>query len=866
MKRSQWLIILALAVVLAGCARAAPQPTTTPAAENLPAPTKRWMPTLLATEAAFTSLLPTPWPTETEIPISTPWPTVTPLPALPPSLPAGEAPSIAWMQAVGYWDEGRGGTPRYVEMHGDGLVIADHWPESTIAAFSLADGAPVWRYLSEKGPDGYPRHVQDFVGMGDAVAILEETYLQALDSATGQQRWRIFIGDSVHLRTAAGDSLYLLDFNRYPTRLTALDATSGQARWHYPCRAGSETPIYASTSWLFIACQDEAGLTSLAQLSAQTGALVRLQPVPTDIVDILGYQDGVLLFTTQPTPPFSSTSGAQQRQLTVLDWETGTLLWQAYLASDPKMLVDGDGVLIAAGNQLQRRALRSGDSMWIVTLPEDDRGLLVDRAVQSGDELVVGSSSGVLYAFDGNSGELRWTYDFWGMFDQPWQWAEPVGSADDGIVVSLATQNGAAVASLQRDAALAAWPTPTFLSAEAFAWPTPSPTSQPSRTPPPANWQPAQVPWRPDHWGEFQDSEDILGDDLLTWLTLHPGDYAGFNQIVSQWPPLADPATGNPSAYAYPQDYVAWVQSIDLDGDGQSADVLAFGLELKTWMVLQYDDQGVRVLHRRQGQYNEGIPQLLKSGDLNCDGKMEIAVLTSGVDNIYTNLIVEVKQWDGSQWRDLGMIVSSGVDAEKLGIQFEDLDGDGCLEAIAIHDGVSFNGPSRGYRNIYAYRDGSYQIVDTVFDPSPLGYFKVLDARRSLAQGDLDQALTLALDALEAPTTGLEAWNSSAADRAASAARVASYAAAEAMLVHALRGDAPAMQALLTQTEARYARADNPFLPAARALWQTYDATGDAMAACRALERSIRLRGDPALLVFNHWAAQQKFDPICPLD
>ena len=84
------------------------------------------------------------------------------------------------------------------------------------------------------------------------------------------------------------------------------------------------------------------------------------------------------------------------------------------------------------------------------------------------------------------------------------------------------------------------------------------------------------------------------------------------------------------------------------------------------------------------------------------------------------------------------------------------------------------------------------------------------------------------------------------------------------MLVHALHNEPQAMQELLAQVEARYDRPDNPFLPAARELWETFDETGNALTACLAMERSIRLWNDWQFLPMA--SEQLELEQICPLD
>jgi hypothetical protein len=349
---------------------------------------------------------------------------------------------------------------------------------------------------------------------------------------------------------------------------------------------------------------------------------------------------------------------------------------------------------------------------------------------------------------------------------------------------------------------------------------------------------------------------------LLAWLNLHPGDYDGFNRLVSRWPPQEDPETGGPGTVGYPADFVSWVRSIDLDGDGRAEDVLAYGLERKSWAVLQNDDPGVTVVHRRIGEFNEELPQIQHAGDLNCDGQSDLAVQILGGNSMMLYLRTEIGQWDGSAWRDLSAIYSSGVSPEHLSIDWKDLDGDGCPEAIATDFPTSM-AVTRLRNTTYAFQEGRFRPVETRGAPSHLSYFKLIDANAALADGDLDRALELAVQVWEAPLQGIN-LHGFYVDEEPIKARMATYAAVEAMLVHALRGEAQAVQDLLAQAETRYDRPDNPFLPAARILWQTFDATGDALAACQAMVRAVRLRSDTLLL--RYASEQLETGQFCPLD
>ncbi len=69
---------------------------------------------------------------------------------------------------------------------------------------------------------------------------------------------------------------------------------------------------------------------------------------------------------------------------------------------------------------------------------------------------------------------------------------------------------------------------------------------------------------------------------------------------------------------------------------------------------------------------------------------------------------------------------------------------------------------------------------------------------------------------------------------------------------------------LLERLRSQYDRADNPFVPAAQTLWDTYQASGDVAAACAAMEEAVRLRGDALLLPYT--SERLEVEQVCPLD
>ncbi|MEZ4768836.1 MAG: PQQ-binding-like beta-propeller repeat protein [Caldilineales bacterium] len=453
---------------------------------------------------------------------------------------------------------------------------------------------------------------------------------------------------------------------------------------------------------------------------------------------MLGYEQGVLLFDTPTFGPSSLGNpppADQQYLLTALDWATGNLLWQGYLADPRRAMVDEDGVVINVGNQLQRRSLRDGAAVWTTTLPVDDHGLWVSRAVRNDETLLIGSDSGVLYALDHLTGELLWMEDMWGMLGLPWRPVTPLAVEDDTVLVWMSAVDGDAVAGLRRGGATAPWPTPTFLPDSAWDWPAPTatPVPTPGRTVVPADWTPEPVRWEPSNTTDIPRVELEMRDLLLTWLNLHPGDYDGFIHQISQWP--SRPYAGE-GTFDFPPDYVSWVDQADLDGDGSQEDIVALGVRLKSLAVLKNAGQQTRIVYASEPNFNYlgATPEFVLADDINCDGQVEIVLQWRGSGTWGDFIIASVFQWDGSTWRDLGDVASSGyasIRGQEPSVEFVDTDGDGCLEAVATYV-PSHQSVTRPQTWTYAFRDGRYQQIDAVGVPSHMGYYKVIDANRAV--------------------------------------------------------------------------------------------------------------------------------------
>ena len=888
MKRPFWLIFLVITVGPVACARAdretpvappvaqvtAPStPTTAPSEPPTPSftPIRPLTPTVTVTEAAFVSVLPTPIPTPTFTPSPTPWPTLTPLPAASPATPVlvGLPPlGVDWIQPVGYWHDnwGRGREP--VALQRDGILVVGGIGRQPVMAFSSEDGQVLWRYPTDLEPSS-PYQISGSVAkivMTNDLVILDTTQrIVAISAVDGQMVWYMETRGRQGLAAASDDTIYLRDFVPDPPELVAVNPRYHPDRWHYECRSDFYDEILATPESVFVVCQDVDGRATIVQHAAQTGELLRELSGQDPGLDLLGFKQGILFVGA---PAFGSRSNFELSdnayQVNALDWSSGQPLWQIYLAGQNAIKLESDDILINAGNQLQRLSISDGKSQWITTLPVDDHGLRLNHTVRDGENLLIGSDSGFLYVFDWQTGDLLWMGDLSGQLGLPWRPVTPLGVEGDMILVWISLADGDAVAGLRRGASPAPWPTPTFVPDSALQMPAPTVAPTPSGTPVPADWTPEPVQWDPSNTSEIPRVEREMRDQLLTWLNLHPGDYEEFNRQVSQWP--SRPYAGE-GTFAFPPDYVSWVHNADLDNDGNQEDIIAFGVRLKTWAVLENKGQQTYIVYASEPNpnYLGATPEFVLADDINCDGLVETVVQWRGSGTWGDFINAYVYQWDGSTWRDLGIVPSSGtasVRGEEPNIDFVDTNGDGCLEAVANYT-PSHQSVTRPQTLIFAFRDGRYQQIDEVGAPSHLGYYKVIDANRALAYGDLDSALELATQALKDPETGMSS-DGGRVDVQRYEDRITAYAAAEAMLVHALRGEIDAMEPLLQQVETIDNQPDNPYLPAAQALWETYSATDDALAACHAMEQVVRLWGDTELVQFG--SERLQIEQICPLD
>lgn len=320
-----------------------------------------------------------------------------------------------------------------------------------------------------------------------------------------------------------------------------------------------------------------------------------------------------------------------------------------------------------------------------------------------------------------------------------------------------------------------------------------------------------------------------------------------------------------------------WAEAVDLDGDGSDEWLMSLPVPERgcgvTWcptylVIYTYPEEELfkpRYVVRSAPPHDVQMqhPQLLRVEDINADGKRETLIQQRwcGAHTCFTGL--SVGRWDGTRWHDLA---ADPINQAYTDLSIEDRDGDGALEFI-MHGGMIGSvgaGLQRPHTLIFDWVSGAYRLVEDIPDPSDHPYYLMLDANAALAEGQWERALGLATQAVNDPNFE----DSMAPVEEVDKRRIVSYAAVEAMLVHAHRGDVAEMAATLERAREHDFVASNVYTQAAERLMDVYRETGDTVEACAAMESLVAERAEEA--VFFQWygynTARITVDQICPLD
>lgn len=411
--------------------------------------------------------------------------------------------------------------------------------------------------------------------------------------------------------------------------------------------------------------------------------------------------------------------------------------------------------------------------------------------------------------------------------------------------------------------------------------PTPTLTPSPEPTPPPEALVPTGeiTPPPPDFAPTPPPPPDIGSGDEETWvrdyvalvtamLNSSESVHKVLNTLI-EWSTPEGMQGGDPSS-------VVWSETADLDGDVEDEWLISLPVPERgcgvTWcpayvVLFEKNDGLFQPWYVVRGSQPEETqvqhPQLRRIEDINADGKTEVLLEQRwcGAHTCFTGLTVG--RWDGARWHDLA---DGPINQAYTEIAVEDRDEDDALE-FTLHGGT-FGSVGAGLQRqstlIFDWKDGAYRLVDDSPDPSDHPYYLMLDANTALVEGNWQQALELAKQAVDNPNFE----DTMAPVEEVDKRRIVSYAAAEAMLVYAHRGDTAQMEAMLEQARRYDFVEPTIYTQAAERLLQVYRETGDVVEACSAMEDVVAQRPDEA--VFFQWygygTTRLTLDGVCPLD
>jgi len=234
----------------------------------------------------------------------------------------------------------------------------------------------------------------------------------ALDSATGEEKWKFTPKDGVFSSFAAGpDGLVYIPGNGKDRTLHVFDGATGEEKWNFdlegePGRSvgvGPDGTIYAGSS-IFKPISKVASSCSHGMVYALDGKNGEKK---------WEFKTGDMVVSTPaPGPHNSIYFGTYDRMFYALDEQTGEKKWEfeagGWISSTPAFSDDGKVYFGSWDSKIYALDSTNGEKLWQFETGGDVRG---NPLVGPDGTVYTGSYDGFLYALDGTNGDVKWRRD-----------------------------------------------------------------------------------------------------------------------------------------------------------------------------------------------------------------------------------------------------------------------------------------------------------------------------------------------------------------------------------------------------------------------------------------------------------------------
>jgi outer membrane protein assembly factor BamB len=270
--------------------------------------------------------------------------------------------------------------------------------DSYVYAFDATTGAVKWKFLAgNTGVESDAVVVNGVVYVGS-----NDDYLYALDASTGQMKWRFLTGANVSASpVVVNNTVY---FGSSDGKLYALDANSGGFKWSFTTGAmiNQSGPAYVN-GVIYVGSRD----SYLYAIDAATGQQkwrfytngISLEQSSATVANGIVYIGG-----WYNVPGFN-----QKGSLYAVNANTGQLVWEKLtntgIGSSPCVY---EGKVYISCDDLNLYALNAatGATIWQQQVLANG----ASAAVANGIVYIGGGGSNYFYAFDAQTGTLKWKF------------------------------------------------------------------------------------------------------------------------------------------------------------------------------------------------------------------------------------------------------------------------------------------------------------------------------------------------------------------------------------------------------------------------------------------------------------------------